>query len=275
MNRFAKELTKVKEKVTRQKVMPLPNKLPTFINYKPTQRLTGRKPKVIMKLDPLSQNHKKTLMDNIFQNLAIKRQRVVTSTKAFVQNVSQKTFGKYLLLTNTTVTVSLSGAGDYMQQIYQIKKGTHKQWDKARTLKLSLTGITIGPACHYWYLYLDKWFPGKTLSVLVKKILCDQILFSPVCITLFFLSFGLFSGHSLLKIKDELYWKGTHLFVVDMLVWPVAQFVNFKFLPTKFRVIYDNTISLLYDCYYSYVTYYSKEGNEEKKGEEHIRKSLP
>lgn len=36
-------------------------------------------------------------------------------------------------------------------------------------------------------------------------------------------------------------------------VWPVAQFVQFQFLPHRYRVLYDNTISLGYDVYTSYV----------------------
>jgi protein Mpv17 len=38
-------------------------------------------------------------------------------------------------------------------------------------------------------------------------------------------------------------------------VWPPAQVINFYLLPTRFRVLYDNTISLGYDVYTSYVAH--------------------
>ena len=41
--------------------------------------------------------------------------------------------------------------------------------------------------------------------------------------------------------------------MAEWFIWPPAQFVNFYFLPTRFRVIYDNAISLGYDMYTSHV----------------------
>ena len=46
---------------------------------------------------------------------------------------------------------------------------------------------------------------------------------------------------------------GTQLYLAEWFIWPPAQFVNFYFLPTRFRVIYDNAISLGYDMYTSHV----------------------
>ena len=55
-----------------------------------------------------------------------------------------------------------------------------------------------------------------------------------------------------LQIKDtkEL---GTQLWLSEWFIWPPAQFVNFYFLPTKYRVIYDNLVSLFYDWYTSHL----------------------
>lgn len=36
-------------------------------------------------------------------------------------------------------------------------------------------------------------------------------------------------------------------------VWPTAQVINFWILPNRYRVLYDNTISLGYDVYTSAV----------------------
>ena len=46
---------------------------------------------------------------------------------------------------------------------------------------------------------------------------------------------------------------GTQLWLSEWFIWPPAQFVNFYFLPTKYRVIYDNLVSLFYDWYTSHL----------------------
>ena len=46
---------------------------------------------------------------------------------------------------------------------------------------------------------------------------------------------------------------GQQLYIAEWLLWPPAQFINFYFLPTRYRVLYDNTVSLVYDVYTSHV----------------------
>jgi protein Mpv17 len=53
----------------------------------------------------------------------------------------------------------------------------------------------------------------------------------------------------------ELKQKGWRLYVAEWVVWPPAQVINFYLLPTRFRVLYDNTVSLGYDIYTSYVAH--------------------
>ena len=48
---------------------------------------------------------------------------------------------------------------------------------------------------------------------------------------------------------------GGRRYLAEWVIWPPAQFVNFYFLPTRFRVLYDNIISLVYDTYTSHVKY--------------------
>ena len=57
---------------------------------------------------------------------------------------------------------------------------------------------------------------------------------------------------------------GTQLYLAEWFIWPPAQFVNFYFLPTRYRVIYDNVISFGYDMYTSHVKN-SKSGSWENR----------
>lgn len=47
--------------------------------------------------------------------------------------------------------------------------------------------------------------------------------------------------------------KAWRLYAAECVIWPPAQVINFCWLPTRFRVLYDNVISLGYDVYTSYV----------------------
>merc|ERR1711988_768756 len=64
-------------------------------------------------------------------------------------------FSRYLLLTNTAITVCLSGTGDILAQRYEIIRKEHEKWDPLRTKRICATGLVIGPLCHYWYILLD------------------------------------------------------------------------------------------------------------------------
>jgi len=123
-----------------------------------------------------------------------------------------------------------------------------------RTCNMGLSfGLTSGFMCHFWYNYLDRILPGKGIKVVMKKIISDQILFSPICIWSCLSVACFINGLDKERSFKEIMSKGTKLYIAEWVIWPPAQFVNFYFLPTRYRVLYDNTISLLYDTYTSHV----------------------
>ncbi|XP_060074215.1 mpv17-like protein 2 [Ylistrum balloti] len=165
-------------------------------------------------------------------------------------------FGKkYLLVTNVSITVGLSCTGDFLQQRYQIRTKEAKAMNLTRSKHVAASGLVIGPFCHYWYLFLDKWLPGKTIKVVLKKVIVDQLICSPIYISLFLLTTSILENKTWEEIKEETTSKGAILYLAEWIVWPPAQLFNFLILPTRFRVLYDNTISLGFDCYFSRVKY--------------------
>ncbi|XP_050714500.1 mpv17-like protein 2 [Eriocheir sinensis] len=176
---------------------------------------------------------------------------VITSTRRVIKNA----FNKHLFATNVTISFTLSGLGDVLQQQHNIVRQRQHSWDRARTRHMTCTGVTVGALCHHWYLLLDRRLPGRSMAVVLKKLLVDQLLFSPLCLTVFFLSLGVFRGGGVNEFVSDVQQKGWRLYVAECLVWPPAQLVNFYLLPTKFRVLYDNSISLMFDIYTSHVCY--------------------
>ncbi|KOC63243.1 Mpv17-like protein 2 [Habropoda laboriosa] len=160
---------------------------------------------------------------------------------------------KYLLYTNVTISISLSAMGDVLEQQYEILKGKWDKWSLNRTRNMAISGMCIGIVCHYWYKYLDARLPGRTFNIVLRKVAIDQLVCSPLCIAIFFLTLGILENSSWTKLEDEILRKAHRLYVAEWVIWPPAQVFNFYFLPNKYRVFYDNTISLGYDVYTSHV----------------------
>ena len=133
-------------------------------------------------------------------------------------------------------------------------------------------GLTSGFLCHFWYNYLDKVLPGRGIRVVVQKIAWDQVrhtvfftrnlnqhllqvLFSPLCITACLLVAGRLENQTASNLVSQTLQLGGRLYLAEWVIWPPAQFVNFYFLPTRYRVLYDNIISLVYDTYTSHIKY--------------------
>ncbi|CAM6054375.1 unnamed protein product [Sphagnum tenellum] len=123
-----------------------------------------------------------------------------------------------------------------------------------RSLHMSAVyGLTSGILIHYWYNILDRVLPGSGIRIVFGKIFYDQILFSPICIGSCLVADSLAEGHAWKRMLAEVATKGYYLYIADCLVWPPAQFVNFYFLPTRYRVAFDNIVSLGVDVYTSHV----------------------
>lgn len=111
----------------------------------------------------------------------------------------------------------------------------------------------MGVACHYWYKFIDKRLPGRSIRLVLKKVFFDQIIGSPINISVLFITLGFLERKSISEIGKEMKDKFIRLYTAEWIVWPPAQIVNFLWLPSRYRVLYDNTISLGYDIYTSRV----------------------
>jgi protein Mpv17 len=172
--------------------------------------------------------------------------------------VSKIFASKNLFATNLVLSFSLSDLGDWLQQVNENKLGSGKQrggaWNPRRTLLMSTSfGLTSGFLCHFWYNLLDRTVVGHTLAVVAKKIAYDQLLFSPVCIIACVVVAGVCEGSGSGVIASEVANKGGSIYVAEFIFWPPAQFLNFYFFPTRYRVAFDNLVSLGFDTYTSHV----------------------
>ncbi|XP_022221003.1 mpv17-like protein 2 [Drosophila obscura] len=165
---------------------------------------------------------------------------------------------RYLLYTNLSISTSLSMVGDTIEQSYERYVGEIDGWNRTRTLRMGTGGFTVGFVCHHWYQYLDHRYPNRTIGIVMRKILLDQIICSPFYIAVFFITMAVLERQSWEEFQAEVMEKAIVLYVADWTVWPAAQFINFFLIKPRYRVIYDNSLSLCYDVYTSKVKYRKK-----------------
>lgn len=188
------------------------------------------------------------------------------------KNVVNSLFGRYLLVTNVGLSAGFSFTGDLIVQQYEISQGRKRQLDTIRSSQVTISGgvvrnpkktfcwkfkypFQVGAVCHYWYIFLDARIPGRTLKSVAAKVFVDQIVCSPLYLSCFLATTCYLEQKTWSEFKTEFVQKGWRLYLADCAVWPPAQMINFYVLPLRFRVLFDNTVSLGFDVYTSYVKY--------------------
>ena len=62
-----------------------------------------------------------------------------------------------------------------------------------------------------------------------------QLMFSPVCIAACLVVAGSLEAKSASSLTSQTLQLGGRLYLAEWLIWPPAQFINFYYLPTKYR----------------------------------------
>lgn len=184
-----------------------------------------------------------------------KIRRCFERTLSLAAPLRDAAFGRHLLLTNISISTFLSGAGDVLQQRYQLTSGGLSSFNRGRTCRMSAAGGVTGVICHYWYIWLDRVLMGHSPAIVLRKVLLDQLVFSPVFIVSFLASFELLRGNGPDGIARTVRSKFLELYKAEWTVWPAAQAFSFYALSTKYRVLWDNVVSLGYDTYTSYIVH--------------------
>ncbi|XP_037030886.1 mpv17-like protein 2 [Bradysia coprophila] len=173
-----------------------------------------------------------------------------------VDKMTNLLFGKYLLATNTLSSGLLMVVGDLISQEIEFRTGTlTERYNWKRSGNMFIVGAVRGPLLHYFYGWLDKTIKVVTLPNVTKKIILDQTIMSPITILAFFYPAGWLEGQSTGTINSELKDKITKTYAMDWCVWPPAQFLNFYYIDPKFRVIYVNFVTIVYNICLSYIKY--------------------
>ncbi|VVB17086.1 unnamed protein product [Arabis nemorensis] len=155
----------------------------------------------------------------------------------------------YPVLTKAVTSAILTLIGDLICQLTINKTSS---LDKKRTLTFTFLGLVlVGPALHFWYLYLSKVVTASGLSGAVLRLLLDQFVFAPIFVGVFLSAVVTLEGkpsNVIPKLKQE--WTGAVL--ANWQLWIPFQFLNFRFVPQNFQVLASNVVALAWNVILSF-----------------------
>ena len=98
--------------------------------------------------------------------------------------LSSPPFTKYLFFTNVIASGVIDSAGDLVTQ-KGLERAERNDW--YRTGRMGFMGLTLGIPYHYWYIYLDRWYPSQRAAHIGSKVLLDIFISGPISIALFYI----------------------------------------------------------------------------------------
>lgn len=154
----------------------------------------------------------------------------------------------------------LWGGGDVITQVFIEQP---EKFDFKRLASVGTYGTVIaGPLYLWWYAILDRRTshfltgPGGSVGKYIgAKIFGDQVIFEPFNLSLYFLATKSMEGVAIREAVPEFIKQFPHLFLVDSAIWPLAQYINFRYLPLPYQALYVNAVSLGWAVILSFLTH--------------------
>ncbi|KAK9827625.1 hypothetical protein WJX81_000286 [Elliptochloris bilobata] len=145
--------------------------------------------------------------------------------------------------------------GDGLAQIV-----SGEPFDLARNMRMASYGLLIGgPSGHVWHRFLDAAVlphaPKSTRAVLAK-LAADQLAFAPLANLALFAFIECAKGtpqHTLFVVQEKL-WPTLQ---ANWALWPLANWIAFRYLSGDMRILYANCIGVAW-CMYLSLTFYSQ-----------------
>lgn len=164
----------------------------------------------------------------------------------------------------------LNALGDVVAQSVQLltnpQEGEHHRptYDPARTIRFFIFGLGMGPLIGRWNALLERRFPlrvGKPLkhaeksrvsiTGLTKRVSSDQFFMAPAGLAVFLASMGLMEGRDVQHIRGKFKDLYGQAIIANWQVWPLAQLINFRFMPLPYRVPFQSTCGVFWTLYLS------------------------
>lgn len=183
---------------------------------------------------------------------------------SLVARFYQQSFETHPYRTLAFTNGTLNGLGDAAAQLSQRAFGgkPHDQphiYDPLRTLRFLCFGFGLGPFIGRWNFFLEHTFPLRTvagtgkvsLKALSKRVVADQLFMAPMGLVVFIGSMGIMEGRNTNKIREKYNDILVPALFANWKVWPLAQLINFRYMPLPYRLPFQSTCGIFWTLYLS------------------------
>ncbi|CDW91795.1 mpv17 pmp22 family protein [Stylonychia lemnae] len=159
------------------------------------------------------------------------------------------------LVTKMITSGAIGAFGDLLCQTFENRTKKEKSYNLQRTKSFFLTGtFFIAPLLHLSYsIVLPRLVPELTTVGAIKKLALDQLVFAPVVVTMFYPVINFIEGKPFQQSIEDLKNKFIPTMITNYKIWPLANFINFTFIPIQYQVLWANMISLLFNACLSFI----------------------
>jgi len=93
-----------------------------------------------------------------------------------------------------------------------------------------------------------------TATTAMAKMATDQLLFAPVSLFNFMALLGGLNGHGIQEIKTDIRNNYYDVMLRNYQLWPAAQMINFWMIPLQHRVLFAQSVAVIWNTYLSFKT---------------------
>ncbi|CAN3374175.1 hypothetical protein DIURU_003996 [Diutina rugosa] len=113
-------------------------------------------------------------------------------------------------------------------------------------------GFILAFAQCIWYRFLQIYSKEPKLIEVIRKVLTDQLCYSPVSLFCFF-TYGtmILESGTWDDAKDKLKRVYLSTLATNYMVWFPVQFINFLIVPRTYQVPFSSSVSVLWNCFLS------------------------
>lgn len=151
------------------------------------------------------------------------------------------------VLTKSATSCGLFGVGDGLAQSIEGGEGV----DGRRVARMMAFGLLQAPPAHRWYNFLDRTVAGSGAGVVLRKVVADQLTWTPAMTFVFFTYMNVAAGVAPAASVADAQAKLLPTLKVNYAVWPFIHCVTFSVVPLPYRVLWINGCSCFWSAFLS------------------------
>ncbi|KAK2815723.1 hypothetical protein Q5P01_026190 [Channa striata] len=143
--------------------------------------------------------------------------------------------------TNVTLYGCLFAGGDFVHQWFSRRD----KMDWSRTRNVALVAFSFhGNFNFFWMRLLERRFPGRSVGMLMKKLILDQTTAAPLATSVFYIGVSFLEGKE--DITEDWRNKFLNTYKTGLMFWPFMQLLNFALVPLYVRTTFTGCCAFVW-----------------------------